>query len=144
MWQSGCGALALSNTRPPSARTRLAKKALPSLTAEDLKEIGVGPVGHRRTLLEAIAALRCDEEHPHLFPQPSHRMAAHQLHPPHASMGKPSPHGLLGTAGGPPAPAPELPPPELPLDAELLVPLLVVVPVDAPVSLQYVGSWVQI
>jgi class 3 adenylate cyclase/predicted ATPase len=31
---------------------------LPKLTAEDLKEIGVGPVGHRRTLLEAIAALR--------------------------------------------------------------------------------------
>ena len=31
---------------------------LPSLTAEDLKEIGVAPVGHRRQLLEAIAVLR--------------------------------------------------------------------------------------
>src|SRR5919205_4198249 len=31
---------------------------LPKLTAEDLKEIGVASVGHRRTLLEAIAALR--------------------------------------------------------------------------------------
>jgi class 3 adenylate cyclase len=31
---------------------------LPSLTAEDLKELGVGPVGHRRKLLDAIAALR--------------------------------------------------------------------------------------
>ncbi|MEK0084157.1 ATP-binding protein [Benzoatithermus flavus] len=31
---------------------------LPLLTAEDLKEIGVGPVGHRRKLLAAIAALR--------------------------------------------------------------------------------------
>src|SRR5438067_851137 len=31
---------------------------LPSLTAEDLKEVGVGPVGHRRKLLDAIAALR--------------------------------------------------------------------------------------
>jgi class 3 adenylate cyclase len=30
---------------------------LPSLTAEDLKEIGVGSVGHRRKLLDAIAAL---------------------------------------------------------------------------------------
>jgi class 3 adenylate cyclase len=29
-------------------------------TAEDLKEIGVGPVGHRRIFLEAIAALRVD------------------------------------------------------------------------------------
>jgi hypothetical protein len=62
----------------------------------------------------------------------------------------------LGIASGPPAPAPELPlldpelpppelpPPEPPLDAELLVPVLVVVLDVAPVSLQYVGSWVQI
>jgi class 3 adenylate cyclase/predicted ATPase len=33
-------------------------EVLPQLTAEDLKEIGVGPVGHRRKLLAAIAALR--------------------------------------------------------------------------------------
>ena len=33
---------------------------LPSLTAEDLKEIGVGAIGHRRKLLDAIAALRTD------------------------------------------------------------------------------------
>src|SRR6516164_6969460 len=33
---------------------------LPRLTAEDLKELGVGPVGHRRKLLDAIAALRPD------------------------------------------------------------------------------------
>ena len=37
------------------------EKVLPSLTAEDLKEIGVGPVGHRRLILEAIAALRPGE-----------------------------------------------------------------------------------
>jgi class 3 adenylate cyclase/predicted ATPase len=36
------------------------ERVLPSLTLEDLKEIGVGPVGHRRMLLEAIAALRAD------------------------------------------------------------------------------------
>jgi hypothetical protein len=35
-------------------------KVLPSLTQEDLKEIGVGPVGHRRKLLDAIAQLRAD------------------------------------------------------------------------------------
>jgi hypothetical protein len=35
-------------------------RILPSLTLEDLKEIGVGPVGHRRMLLEAIAALHAD------------------------------------------------------------------------------------
>jgi class 3 adenylate cyclase/predicted ATPase len=33
---------------------------LPSLTAEDLKELGVNIVGHRRKLLNAIAALRAD------------------------------------------------------------------------------------
>src|ERR1700720_2462207 len=36
------------------------ERVLPSLTQEDFKEIGVGPVGHRRMLLEAIAALRAD------------------------------------------------------------------------------------
>ncbi len=34
---------------------------LPSLTAEDLKDLGVGIVGHRRKLLDAIAVLRADE-----------------------------------------------------------------------------------
>src|ERR1700745_3443421 len=36
------------------------ERVLPNLTQEDLKEIGVGPVGHRRVLLDAIAALRND------------------------------------------------------------------------------------
>ena len=36
------------------------ERVLPNLTQEDLKEIGVGSVGHRRTLLEAIAAMRTD------------------------------------------------------------------------------------
>src|SRR6202521_5997759 len=33
---------------------------LPNLTVEDLKDLGVGIVGHRRKLLDAIAALRVD------------------------------------------------------------------------------------
>jgi class 3 adenylate cyclase len=33
---------------------------LPGLTAEDLKELGVASLGHRRKLLDAIAALRSD------------------------------------------------------------------------------------
>src|SRR5271157_5115691 len=37
---------------------KINERVLPNLTQEDLKEIGVGPVGHRRLLLEAIAALR--------------------------------------------------------------------------------------
>jgi SAM domain (Sterile alpha motif) len=37
---------------------KINERVLPNLTQEDLKEIGVGPVGHRRILLGAIAALR--------------------------------------------------------------------------------------
>jgi hypothetical protein len=37
---------------------------LPSLTAEDLKELGVGSVGHRRKLLDAISALRDQANEP--------------------------------------------------------------------------------
>ena len=33
---------------------------LPNLTAEDLKELGVASLGHRRKLLDAIATLRAD------------------------------------------------------------------------------------
>jgi hypothetical protein len=33
---------------------------LPSLTAEDLKDLGVSIVGHRRKILDAIAGLRTD------------------------------------------------------------------------------------
>jgi hypothetical protein len=35
---------------------KINERVLPSLAAEDLKEIGVGPVGHRRTLF-AVSAL---------------------------------------------------------------------------------------
>ena len=57
-WTSGfgCGALASNSTRRHSARTRSDEKVLPNLTAEDLKEMGVSIVGHRRMLLDAIAA----------------------------------------------------------------------------------------
>src|SRR6202040_722073 len=37
---------------------------LPSLTAEDLKDLGVGFVGDRRKLLDAIAALRAEASPP--------------------------------------------------------------------------------
>jgi class 3 adenylate cyclase/predicted ATPase len=39
---------------------KINERVLPNLTQEDLKEIGVGPVGHRRILLDAIAVLRND------------------------------------------------------------------------------------
>jgi hypothetical protein len=51
---------------------------LPKLTAEDLKDIGVAAVGHRRVLLDAIAALRGETPpsrrmRPALRPNPRHR-----------------------------------------------------------------------
>jgi SAM domain (Sterile alpha motif)/Adenylate and Guanylate cyclase catalytic domain len=36
---------------------KINERVLPNLTQEDLKEIGVGPVGHRRILLDGIVAL---------------------------------------------------------------------------------------
>ena len=38
----------------------ISAKVLPNLTAEDLKDLGVAMVGHRRMLLDAIAALRAE------------------------------------------------------------------------------------
>jgi len=38
----------------------ITEKVLPNLTAEDLKDLGVGMVGHRRILLDAITLLRAD------------------------------------------------------------------------------------
>src|SRR6476659_9138118 len=39
-------------------RENVNERVLPSLTAEDMKELGVAALGHRRLLLDAIAALR--------------------------------------------------------------------------------------
>src|SRR4029077_4445861 len=39
---------------------KINERVLPSLTAEDLKELGVTALGHPRTLLDAVAALRAD------------------------------------------------------------------------------------
>ena len=44
---------------------------LPSLTAEDLKELGVAALGHRRKLLDAIAVLRGDNATPAAAPGPA-------------------------------------------------------------------------
>ena len=43
---------------PAFAQNDIGPDLLPSLTAEELKEIGIASLGHRRRLLEAIAALR--------------------------------------------------------------------------------------
>src|SRR5258708_12056870 len=46
----------------------ISEKVLPNLTAEDLKDLGVGMVGHRRMLLDAIAALRAPASAPTPLP----------------------------------------------------------------------------
>jgi class 3 adenylate cyclase len=52
--------LGLGKYEAPFRENEINEQVLTRLTQEDLKEMGVGPIGHRRTLLEAIAALRAD------------------------------------------------------------------------------------
>ena len=47
----------LSNTRRHSAKMPSVASCCPDLTDNDLKELGITPLGHRRQLLKAIAAL---------------------------------------------------------------------------------------
>ncbi len=49
--------LGLGNYARAFAENDVDAATLPALTAEDLKEIGIASVGHRRRLLAAIAAL---------------------------------------------------------------------------------------
>ena len=43
-------------------KNHIDEAVLPNLTAEDLRDLGVGSIGHRRKLLDAIALLRGDAE----------------------------------------------------------------------------------
>src|SRR5215469_16820239 len=52
--------LGLGKYEAPFRENEIDETVLPSLTAEDLKELGVSALGHRRRLLDAIAALRAD------------------------------------------------------------------------------------
>src|SRR6516225_5956118 len=54
-WLRGLG---LEQYEAAFRKNEISEKVLPNLTAEDLKDMGVGMVGHRRMLLDAIAALR--------------------------------------------------------------------------------------
>ena len=56
-WLRGLG---LERYEAAFRENEIDERVLPGLTQEDLKEIGVVPVGHRRILLEAAAALRTD------------------------------------------------------------------------------------
>jgi len=57
-WLDGLG---LGQYEQAFRENEIDERVLPRLTAEDLKDIGVKPVGHRRRLLDAIAALGTSE-----------------------------------------------------------------------------------
>jgi hypothetical protein len=57
VWLRGLG---LGRYEAAFRENEIDETVLPSLTAEDLKELGVSALGHRRKLLDAIAALRTD------------------------------------------------------------------------------------
>ena len=56
-WLRGLG---LERYEATFRENEIDETVLPNLTAEDLKELGVTALGHRRKLLDAIAALRAD------------------------------------------------------------------------------------
>jgi hypothetical protein len=62
-WLRGLG---LEQYEAAFRENAISERVLPNLTAEDLKDLGVGMVGHRRMLLDAIAALRAETSAPTL------------------------------------------------------------------------------
>src|SRR5262249_37456761 len=56
----GLRMLGLEQYEPAFRENGIDGRVLPDLTAEDLKDLGVSLVGHRRLLLKAIGALRPD------------------------------------------------------------------------------------
>src|SRR3569833_2621224 len=54
-WLRGLG---LERYEAAFRENEISEKVLPNLTVEDLKDLGIGAVGHRRILLDAIAVLR--------------------------------------------------------------------------------------
>ena len=56
------GGLGRAQYEPVLRDNNIDGAVLPSLTTEDLKDLGITSVGHRRRLLEAIAALREGDE----------------------------------------------------------------------------------
>jgi class 3 adenylate cyclase len=56
--RSGCGRLGLGKYEAAFRESEIDETVLPSLTHENLRELGVTALGHRLKLLDAIAALR--------------------------------------------------------------------------------------
>src|SRR5580700_7992672 len=60
---------------------KINERVLPSRTAEDLKELGVTALGHRRILLDAVAALRADARGKSPFVDTATTSSAPSAHP---------------------------------------------------------------
>ena len=56
--------LGLEQYEPAFRDNDIDARVLPRLTVEDLRELGIGSIGHRRRLLDAIAALGTPETPP--------------------------------------------------------------------------------
>ena len=74
-WLRGLG---LEQYAPVFRDNGIDMQVLPKLTAEDLKDLGITMVGHRRILLEAIAALREPAPPPESASKPAPAAAAAQ------------------------------------------------------------------
>jgi hypothetical protein len=90
-WLRGLG---LAQYEPAFRVNEIDERVLPSLTAEDLKDLGVSLVGHRRRLLDAIAALGAGDA----APRPSLPIAPIRGGP--LPFPPPLAAGLSGEAGG--------------------------------------------
>ena len=75
--QTGCEAWALEQYEPAFRENAIDDAVLARLTRDDLKDIGVAQVGHRRKLLDAIAALG--------EPAPAPSPPAEPVNPPEAA-----------------------------------------------------------
>src|SRR5262249_4003748 len=72
-WLRGLG---LQQYAPVFRDNNIDGAVLPSLTAEDLRDLGIASVGHRRRLLAAIASLNEDGSRPAIAPLPDGPSAA--------------------------------------------------------------------
>src|SRR5262245_48115205 len=64
-WLRGLG---LERYEAAFRENEIDETVLPTLTVDDLKDLGIGIVGHRRKLLDAIAVLRADANAPDALP----------------------------------------------------------------------------
>ena len=70
--------LGLEQYEPAFRENHVDETVLPNLTVEDLKDLGVGSIGHRRKLLEAIALLRDAADAK--APPPAHHRGSQRPH----------------------------------------------------------------